>query len=269
MTLPMHHLIETYKNRRDMLIGLGAAGVGLVAGSALGGDRPMISTRRSTACNNAGVLVSDTFGRISTVADFTGIGSCRLSRGSVEGPYFICADTKNARNIAEGLAGTPMTLALRVTDRECTPIPGAVVDVWQCDARGNYSGHAVNPDNPPRVNLGGPRQPDSPTRFLRGVLATDADGIVEFDAIYPGYYNRRTFHTHYKVHLGNTAYLTSQALYPEEWNERIVANPVYGEGRRGKRVLNENDNIGRTGVLFNVSERGNWLLATINLAIQT
>ena len=129
----MHHLIKPIKTRRDMLIGLGATGVGIVAGPALGGDRPMISTGRSTACNNAGVLVSDTSGRTSAVADFADIGSCRLSRGSVEGPYFICTDTKNARNIAEGLAGAPMTLALRVTDQECTPIPGAIVDVWQCD----------------------------------------------------------------------------------------------------------------------------------------
>ncbi len=265
----MHHLIKPIKTRRDMLIGLGATGVGIVAGPALGGDRPMISTGRSTACNNAGVLVSDTSGRISAVADFADIGSCRLSRGSVEGPYFICTDTKNARNIAEGLAGAPMTLALRVTDQECTPIPGAIVDVWQCDAHGNFSGHAVNSDSPPRVNRGGPREPDSPTRFLRGVLAADADGIVEFDAIYPGYYNRRAIHTHFKVHLGNTAYLTGQALYPEDWNERIVANPVYGEGRRTKRVLNANDNIGRKGVLFNISESGNRLLATINLSIQT
>lgn len=215
------------------------------------------------------MLVSGTSGRITAIVDFVGIGNCKLSRSSVEGPYFICADTKNAHNIAEGFAGTPLTLALRVTDHECTPLPGAVVDAWQCDARGNYSGHAVNPDNPPRVNRDDPREPDSPTRFLRGVPATDADGIVEFDAIYPGFYNRRAIHTHYKVHLGNTAYLTSQALYPEEWNEKIVANPVHGEGRRTNRVLNANDNIGRTGVLFNVSERGNRLLATINLAIQT
>lgn len=263
----MHHPIEPVKTRRDMLIGLGATGVGLVAGPALGGDRPMISTGRSTACNNAGVLVSDMSGRISTVADFAGIGSCKLSRGSVEGPYFICADTENARNIADGLAGTPLTLAIRVTNHECTPIPRAIVDVWQSDARGNYSGHAVNTDNPPRVNRNGPREPDSPTRFLRGVLATDADGIVEFDAIYPGYYDRRAIHTHYKVHLGNTPYLTGQALYPEEWNERIAANPVYGEGRGTKRVLNANDSFSRTGVLFTVSERGNRLLATIILSI--
>ena len=263
----MNHLVKPVQTRRDVLIGLGATGVGLVAGPALAGDRPMISTGRDTVCNNAGVLVSDLSGRIATTADFTGAADCALSRDTVEGPYFICTDTMNARNIAEGLDGTPMTLAIRVTDRGCTPIPGAIVDVWQCDARGNYSGHAVSPDDPPRVGRGRPREPDASTRFLRGVLATDAEGIVEFDAIYPGHYHRRAIHTHYKVHVGDTAYLTSQALYPEEWNDRIVANPPYSEGRSVKRALNADDYIARSAGLFAVSERGDRLLATINLSV--
>ncbi len=60
-----------------------------------------------------------------------------------------------------------MTLAIRVVDRECAPVPGAIVDVWQCDARGNYSGHAVDPDNPPRLSRDGPRKPNVPTRSPR------------------------------------------------------------------------------------------------------
>ena len=263
----MNHLVKSAQSRRDMLIGLGTTGVGLVVGPALAGDRPMISTGRNTVCNNAGVLVSELSGRVATVADFTSAANCALSLDTVEGPYFICSDKMNARNIAEGLDGTPMTLAIRVTDRRCTPIPGAIVDVWQCDARGNYSGHAVDPDIPARVRRGRPRAPDTSTRFLRGVLATDAEGIVEFDVIYPGYYHRRAIHTHYKVHMGNTSYLTSQALYPEEWNERIVTNPLYSGGRSIERVLNVDDNFGRIGALFTLSERGDRLLATINLTI--
>ena len=264
----MHDLIEPVTTRRNMLIGLGATGIGLVAGPSVAGDRPVISAGRTTACNNAGVLVSDSSGRIATVADFASAESCRLSRDTVEGPYFICSDTMNARNIAGDLDGTPMTLAIQVTDPGCTPVPGAIVDVWQCDARGNYSGHAVDPDNPPRVSRGRPREPDISTRFLRGVLATDADGVVEFDAIYPGHYNRRAIHTHYKVHMGNTAHLTSQALYPEEWNDRISASPVYGEGRGTIRVPNAKDSIGRTAVLFTISERRDRLLATLRLSIR-
>ena len=265
----MTHLINSVRTRRDLLVGLGATGLGLASGRVLANDRPMISTGRNTVCDNSGVMVSDMSDRIATVSDFAGSATCRLSRGTTEGPYFICTGTMNARNIAEDLEGVPMTLAIRVVDQTCTPIASAIVDAWHCDARGNYSGHAVNPDSPARVSRGMPRVPDIGSRFLRGVLATDAEGIAEFDAIYPGYYGRRAIHTHYKVHIGNAVYLTSQALYPEDWNERIVANPLYSEGRRGKRPLNANDWISRNGDQFTVSERGGRLLATINLSVRT
>ncbi len=265
----MPHSTSSGPTRRSTLSGLTAFGFGLFAGPTLAGDRPMISTGRSTECVNDSVQVSNMHGRIATAADFSGAGSCRLSRGTVEGPYFICVDTLNARNIAEGLEGVPMTLALRVTDQTCTPIPGAIVDVWQCDARGNYSGFAVNPTRPARGVRGQRQESNTTARFLRGVLATDAEGIAEFDAIYPGFYDRRAIHTHFKVHVGNRAYLTSQALYPDKWNQKILANPLYTEGRGTDRVLNASDFMGRTGELFTVSERGSRLLATINLSIRS
>lgn len=256
--------------RRGMLTGMASVGIGTAAGSALAADRPMISGGRISGCENAGVAASEMSGRIATPANFARAGRCELSRDTVEGPYFICTDTMNARNIAQGVKGTPMTLSLRVTDQACGRVPGAIVDVWQCDARGNYSGHAVNPDSPNLARQRGRRrEPDVPTRFLRGVLAADSDGIVEFDAIYPGIYGGRAVHTHYKVHVGNTAYLTGQVLYPEEWNDRIFNGPLYSEGRGARRVLNADDSFGRSGGLFTVRERGGRLLATVNLSIRT
>ena len=260
---------KSVPTRRGLLVGLAATGVGTAAGS-VPADRPMISAGRISGCGNAGVTVSEMSGRIAAAADFIRATRCELSRDTVEGPYFICAGTMNARSIAEGVMGTPMTLSLRVTDQACAPVPGAIEDVWQCDARGNYSGHAVDPDSPDsRRQRGLRREPDLPTRFLRGVLATNAEGIAEFDAIYPGFYGGRAIHTHCKVHVGNTAYLTSQALYPEEWNERILKDPLYSEGRGTRRVLNAEDSFGRSGGLFAVRERGGRLLATVNLAMRT
>ena len=118
-----------------------------------------------------------------------------------------------------------------------------------------------------RAKPSGQRFPARPTESTRrGVLAADGEGVVEFDAIYPGYYHSRAIHTHYKVHVGDTAYLTGQAMYPEAWNEKIVANPLYGEGRGAERVVNADDFIARTAGLFTVAERGGRLLATINLS---
>ena len=70
---------------------------------------------------------------------------------------------------------------------------------------------------------------------------TDADGIAEFDTIYPGYYHGRPMHLHFKVHVGNKAFLTSQALFPEEWNARIMAMAPYNEPRSSTRPLNGSD----------------------------
>ena len=56
--------------------------------------------------------------------------------------------------------------------------------------------------------------------------------------------------------MDNTAYLTSQTLYPEEWNDRIFNDPPYSEGRGARRVLNADDSFGRSGGLFTVRERG-------------
>ena len=74
------------------------------------------------------------------------------------------------------------------------------------------------------------RGPNVPTRILRGVLAADAEGIAEFEAIRPGFHGGRAVHTHCKVHVGNAAYLTSQALNPEEWNDRISVIPLVRKG---------------------------------------
>ena len=127
-----------------------------------------------------------------------------------------------ARNIAEGVMGTPMTLSPRVTDQACESVPEAILDVWQRGARGIHSGHAVDPDSPNLARQRGRRPgPNVPTRILRGVLAADAEGIAEFEAIRPGLHGGHAVRTHCKVHVGNAAYLTSQALCPEEWNDRI------------------------------------------------
>lgn len=254
--------------RRKLLIG--ATSTSLLAPSIVRADREMLSVaqgmRAGTMCENAGVMTSDIATRISQPQDFVSSGACKLAKRSVEGPYFICADTSSSRHLAEGVEGQPLTVALRVVDKECSPIEGAIVDVWSCNAEGYYSGHDVDPDSGERVR--GRREPDLPSRFLRGVLATDKDGIAEFDMIYPGYYIGRPVHTHFKVHLGNQEFLTSQALFPEEMNTKILSTPPYNKPRKAERVLNANDPefIGNAGV-FSVFERENTLVATINLAV--
>lgn len=69
-------------------------------------------------------------------------------------------------DITEGKAGFPLELALTVVDDDtCATIGDALVEIWHCDALGEYSGHV------------GDNEPDSGT-LLRGGVLTDAGGVA-------------------------------------------------------------------------------------------
>src|SRR5262249_59207019 len=102
----------------------------------------------------------------------SGLVTCVLTPELTEGPYYIAAE-KVRRDIREGHPGTLLTLRLRVLNvASCAPIKGAAVDVWHCDAAGDYSGFGAGA---------------SSRTFLRGIQKTDANGLAVFTSIYPGW----------------------------------------------------------------------------------
>jgi protocatechuate 3,4-dioxygenase beta subunit len=124
--------------------------------------------------------------------------ACVLDPTLTKGPYWIDEglDRTDIRTDTNGHAtpnprpGLPLVLRIMVlaTDSTgCTPLPGALVDVWHCDATGLYSDVS---------SLG-----TSGENFLRGFQRTDAGGAVTFTTIYPGWYAGRSVHIHVKVRL--------------------------------------------------------------------
>lgn len=157
---------------------------------------------------------------------------CLLQKEATEGPFYL--DPRLVRlDIAEGRAGLPMQLRLQVVNADCSPVVGARVDVWHCDAQGVYSGVK---------NLGGGEDTTGQT-FLRGTQITDSAGIASFQTIFPGWYPGRTTHVHYKVFLDDKTQLTSQIFFAETVNDAIYQdNDAYA--RDGSRdVLNARDGI--------------------------
>ncbi len=119
------------------------------------------------------------------------------------------------------------------------------MEIWHCDAGGSYSGaesqSAGGPGGgPPGSGGTGDLVPTDDHRYLRGAQVTDAEGIVAFTTIWPGWYRGRTVHVHAMVHVGQDRTLTTQVMFDEAVNDVVMAaEPYAGRGERDTR--NEND----------------------------
>jgi protocatechuate 3,4-dioxygenase beta subunit len=216
------------------------------------------------SCDNAAVPVSQQGSRLATPADFGGAPQCTMLKNSVEGPFYFCTNPGVA-DIARGLPGVPLVIALRALNAAtCQPIADAVIDVWHCDARGLYSGHNLGVDEAIRETSHTP--PVNDDRHCRGALRTDAQGIAEFRSIYPGYYVERAIHIHFKVHIGNRAFLTNQALLPEPVNAAVLAAAPYNLPRKGQRIANAQEADWGLPTM-KIVERQQTRLAVLDLAL--
>jgi len=159
---------------------------------------------------------------------------CRMTPRMVEGPFYFDPDLVR-EDITEGRAGVPLKLHLQITDgATCRPIEGARVDVWHCDATGQYSGYDRQGDDGGISTKG--------EKFLRGTQITGATGEVMFATIYPGWYRGRTTHIHFKVLLDEQAMLTGQMYFPDALSEYIFTQIAPYNARTAKRdTLNSTD----------------------------
>ena len=129
--------------RRDAIRLLGGAGLALIAGCATGS---VASTTTALAAGSSSTSIGSgttLAGSSSTV--FGGDGSCVLIPEETAGPYplDLSGDEVFFRSdITEGRPGVPLalTMALVSASADCAPISDARVDLWHCDADGNYSG---------------------------------------------------------------------------------------------------------------------------------
>jgi len=77
---------------------------------------------------------------VSTTSSPTEIDPCVLTTKQVEGPFYLPSPER--RDIVEDKNGELLNLRMQVLSHpDCSPVSGAVVEVWQADAEGNYSGY--------------------------------------------------------------------------------------------------------------------------------
>ena len=184
----------------------------------------------------------------------SGLVTCVLTPELTEGPYYIAGE-KVRRDIREGHPGTLLTLHLRVLNvATCGPIKGAAVDIWHCDAAGNYSGFGAGA---------------SSRTFLRGIQKTDANGLAVFTTIYPGWYHGRTVHIHVKVHVGGAVVHTGQLFFSDTLTDKVYTASPYNR-RPNRDVRNAEDSIfvngGKRGILA-VTKAGSGYLGSIAMGV--
>lgn len=187
--------------------------------------------------------------------------SCILTPANTEGPYYVDeqlnrSDITSDPSDGSVKEGVPLNLGFtvyRIDGEACEPLADAVVDLWHCDALGVYSDVV---DSAQGFDTTG-------QMFLRGYQVTDSEGAVEFQTIYPGWYEGRTVHMHFKVRTeteeGEAYELTSQIFFNDALSDQIFTLAPYSEKGAERGTLNDNDSIASDNLdqlLVPLSEEG-------------
>jgi protocatechuate 3,4-dioxygenase beta subunit len=152
-----------------------------------------------------------------------GVLGCAVICETTAGPC-ITATTPYRKDISEGFSGLPVRLSLLIVDAgTCEPIAGASVEIWHTQRTGIYSG--VTPQ-PATCYLDDPEA--AMYEYFRGSQDAGADGRVDFDTCYPGWYSGRAIHIHFRVIRDGEVYATSQLFFADDLNAEIFAShPEY------------------------------------------
>jgi len=216
----------------------------------------------------------------ATLAPEAGADICILTPQQTTGPYFVKSPLRS--DITEDRPGLPLKLAIEVVQMpDCTAVEGLTVEIWHCDAPGYYSGY---PDMTVRAPFDTlfmvitqaqdghiPAQAED-EKFLRGGQVTNADGIVEFETIFPGWYDPRLTHIHLKVSRNGETFLTTQLYFPDELTSDIYANhPDYKDhGECPYNLTNDpvlKDLSDQTGVVLKTKRTENLITASVRFGI--
>mgnify|MGYP001810471477 CR=1 FL=1 len=180
------------------------------------------------ACSKAEVEPTTTTGSTTNQGSTNGTtgGTCDVTPSETAGPFPTKTPSSLVlKDIRADRPGIPMTVALE----------GALVDMWHCDAAGNYSeygGTGMQSTNYTTVH------------FLRGRQTTDVSGNVGFTTIFPGWYSGRAVHIH--VHIYNASgksLLVTQIAFPATVCDTVftTATNYYTKGKAD--TTNERDNV--------------------------
>jgi protocatechuate 3,4-dioxygenase, beta subunit len=180
------------KSRRSFLIGMGAAGLGIVSSAAVGATSPQECRRNITPVQP-------------------------------EGPFYPIHDQLDKDNDLTRVEGRRLMargqliyVRGQVTDQNCAPVAGALVEIWQACESGKYN-HPGDDANPSPL--------DENFQYW-GQCVTGQNGEYLFKTIIPGSYEAgegwiRPPHIHFKIACKGYLELITQMYFAgNELNDR-------------------------------------------------
>ena len=148
----------------------------------------------------------------------------------IVGPFYPVGKTPVGADLTQGgkAGGTILYLSGRVVNIDGVPQPGAVVEIWQANAKGRY-------DHPNDEN---PASPD-PGFSHFGKVTTDANGHYAFRTVRPVAYPAapgrwRPAHIHFKVDTKSEQLVTQMYFAGDQYNE---SDPWLNSARRKEALI--------------------------------
>jgi protocatechuate 3,4-dioxygenase beta subunit len=234
-----HGLLE----RRRALALMGGAGVVLLAGcaakvtdTAAGGSTATTAATTATTAKAGSSSTSTSGSGSSATSGATTSGDNTKIPQETAGPYpgdgsngpdvleqngVVRNDITSSFGSASGVAkGVPLDIRFQIVEAGTGAVmANAAVYAWHCTMDGAYSMYTGSAKN---------------ENFLRGVAATDANGVVTFKSIFPGAYSGRWPHIHFEVYASTADAVkaanklaTSQIALPADICNQVYATSGY------------------------------------------
>jgi protocatechuate 3,4-dioxygenase beta subunit len=164
--------------------------------------------------------------------------SCTSTSSETAGPFPTKSPSSLTMNdIRSDRTGIPLkiNIVIQNKNKSCAAVTGALVDIWQCDKDGYYSEYG---------GTGMQSANFSTVHFLRGRQATDANGLVSFTSLFPGWYPGRAPHIH--VHVYDTSgksLLITQIAFPTDICDHVYTKATAFYTRGTQDTSNARDNV--------------------------
>ena len=261
-------LIGRVLSRREVLALMGAMSVSAAAVACAPESVASGLVSPSASASPGASGTATVAGSASAVAGASSLPSCVVVPALTEGPYYVDeklerSDIRPDTSTGKPVDGAVLTLGWvvsKVDGTACVPLEGVLVDVWHCDAVGEYS------------DVGAEQGHD----FLRGYQHTDANGRATITTVYPGWYQGRAVQIHFKIRTDPAAAsggfeFTSQLFFDDAFSARVYGSGVYAT-KGTPDTPNASDGIYQQSqgmTLLDVVPDGDGYKATFELAIQT